>query len=128
MVKPNLCYALYFMDCLHTKFLKLLKSNGSVTESSCLWPSVLVIFIPVLFLQVVSNIPFNISTDVVKQILPLGDIISEVVLLLQVLLVMSLFGDALSNSVVSFPVLMILILISILSELISFVLRPVSNC
>lgn len=36
------------------------------------------------FLQVVSNIPFNISTDVVKQLLPMGDVFSEVVLLLQV--------------------------------------------
>lgn len=35
-------------------------------------------------LQVVANIPFNISTDVVKQLLPMGDIFSEVVLLLQV--------------------------------------------
>ncbi|EXB96154.1 Ribosomal RNA small subunit methyltransferase A [Morus notabilis] len=35
-------------------------------------------------LKVVANIPFNISTDVVKQLLPMGDIISEVVLLLQV--------------------------------------------
>uniref|UniRef100_A0A7N0SZG4 rRNA adenine N(6)-methyltransferase n=1 Tax=Kalanchoe fedtschenkoi TaxID=63787 RepID=A0A7N0SZG4_KALFE len=34
--------------------------------------------------KVVANIPFNISTDVVKQLLPLGDIFSEVVLLLQV--------------------------------------------
>ncbi|XP_010540259.1 PREDICTED: ribosomal RNA small subunit methyltransferase, chloroplastic [Tarenaya hassleriana] len=33
--------------------------------------------------KVVSNIPFNISTDVVKLLLPLGDIFSEVVLLLQ---------------------------------------------
>lgn len=32
----------------------------------------------------VANIPFNISTDVVKQLLPMGDIFSEVVLLLQV--------------------------------------------
>ncbi|XP_028067232.1 ribosomal RNA small subunit methyltransferase, chloroplastic isoform X3 [Camellia sinensis] len=32
---------------------------------------------------VVSNIPFNISTDVVKLLLPMGDIFSEVVLLLQ---------------------------------------------
>lgn len=41
----------------------------------------------VLFLnahQVVSNIPFNISKDVIKQLLPMGDIFSEVVLLLQV--------------------------------------------
>ncbi|XP_025015576.1 ribosomal RNA small subunit methyltransferase, chloroplastic isoform X2 [Ricinus communis] len=33
--------------------------------------------------KVVANIPFNISTDVVKQLLPMGDIISEVALLLQ---------------------------------------------
>ncbi|XP_073012486.1 ribosomal RNA small subunit methyltransferase, chloroplastic [Typha latifolia] len=33
--------------------------------------------------KVVSNIPFNISTDVVKQLLPMGDIFSDVVLLLQ---------------------------------------------
>ncbi|KAH6779825.1 Ribosomal RNA adenine dimethylase family protein [Perilla frutescens var. hirtella] len=33
--------------------------------------------------KVVANIPFNISTDVVKQLLPMGDIFSEVVLLLQ---------------------------------------------
>lgn len=33
--------------------------------------------------KVVANLPFNISTDVVKQLLPMGDIISEVVLLLQ---------------------------------------------
>ncbi|KAK9273377.1 hypothetical protein L1049_018187 [Liquidambar formosana] len=35
------------------------------------------------FAKVVSNIPFNISTDVVRQLLPMGDIFSEVVLLLQ---------------------------------------------
>ncbi|XP_015899339.3 ribosomal RNA small subunit methyltransferase, chloroplastic isoform X1 [Ziziphus jujuba] len=35
------------------------------------------------YAKVVSNIPFNISKDVVKQLLPLGDIFSEVVLLLQ---------------------------------------------
>ncbi|XP_068634531.1 ribosomal RNA small subunit methyltransferase, chloroplastic isoform X3 [Aristolochia californica] len=34
-------------------------------------------------LLVVSNLPFNISTDVVKQLLPMGDIFSDVVLLLQ---------------------------------------------
>ncbi|XVF73290.1 hypothetical protein PTKIN_Ptkin12aG0189700 [Pterospermum kingtungense] len=33
--------------------------------------------------KVISNLPFNISTDVVKLLLPLGDIFSEVVLLLQ---------------------------------------------
>ncbi|XP_008809062.1 ribosomal RNA small subunit methyltransferase, chloroplastic isoform X2 [Phoenix dactylifera] len=35
------------------------------------------------YAKVVSNIPFNISTDVVRQLLPMGDIFSEVVLLLQ---------------------------------------------
>ncbi|KAL1217118.1 Ribosomal RNA small subunit methyltransferase [Cardamine amara subsp. amara] len=33
--------------------------------------------------KVVSNLPFNISTDVVKLLLPMGDIFSQVVLLLQ---------------------------------------------
>ncbi|KAH0726405.1 ribosomal RNA small subunit methyltransferase, chloroplastic [Solanum tuberosum] len=33
--------------------------------------------------KVVSNLPFNISTEVIKQLLPMGDIFSEVVLLLQ---------------------------------------------
>lgn len=37
-----------------------------------------------LMMQVVSNLPFNISTDVVKLLLPMGDIFSKVVLLLQV--------------------------------------------
>ncbi|KAG2725050.1 hypothetical protein I3843_01G049600 [Carya illinoinensis] len=35
------------------------------------------------YAKVVSNIPFNISTDIVKLLLPMGDIFSEVVLLLQ---------------------------------------------
>ncbi|BFG21894.1 hypothetical protein CerSpe_081680 [Prunus speciosa] len=35
------------------------------------------------YAKVVANIPFNISTDVVKQLLPMGDIFSDVVLLLQ---------------------------------------------
>nr|XP_023913818.1 ribosomal RNA small subunit methyltransferase, chloroplastic isoform X1 [Quercus suber]POF08931.1 ribosomal rna small subunit methyltransferase, chloroplastic [Quercus suber] len=35
------------------------------------------------YAKVVSNIPFNISTEVVKLLLPMGDIFSEVVLLLQ---------------------------------------------
>lgn len=35
------------------------------------------------YAKVVSNIPFNISTDVVKLLLPMGDIFSDVVLLLQ---------------------------------------------
>ncbi|OIT33752.1 PREDICTED: ribosomal RNA small subunit methyltransferase, chloroplastic [Nicotiana attenuata] len=35
------------------------------------------------YAKVVSNLPFNISTEVIKQLLPMGDIFSEVVLLLQ---------------------------------------------
>jgi hypothetical protein len=35
-------------------------------------------------LQVVSNLPFNVSTEVVKQILPMGDVFSVMVLMLQV--------------------------------------------
>ncbi|WVZ07609.1 hypothetical protein V8G54_020955 [Vigna mungo] len=35
--------------------------------------------------KVVANIPFNISTDVIKLFLPMGDIFSEVVLLLQIM-------------------------------------------
>ncbi|WOL19166.1 hypothetical protein Cni_G27963 [Canna indica] len=35
------------------------------------------------FAKVVSNLPFNISTEVIKQLLPMGDIFSDVVLLLQ---------------------------------------------
>lgn len=35
------------------------------------------------YAKVVANIPFNISTDVIKQLLPMGDIFSDVVLLLQ---------------------------------------------
>lgn len=51
-----------------------------------LWVSPEIVYLSFLFalLQVVANIPFNISTDVVKQLLPMGDIFSEVVLLLQV--------------------------------------------
>ncbi|XP_009598434.1 ribosomal RNA small subunit methyltransferase, chloroplastic isoform X1 [Nicotiana tomentosiformis] len=35
------------------------------------------------YAKVVSNLPFNISTEVIKQLLPMGDIFSEIVLLLQ---------------------------------------------
>nr|CAD1821517.1 unnamed protein product [Ananas comosus var. bracteatus] len=35
------------------------------------------------YAKVVSNIPFNISTEVVKKLLPLGDVFSDVALLLQ---------------------------------------------
>ncbi|XP_030524970.1 ribosomal RNA small subunit methyltransferase, chloroplastic isoform X1 [Rhodamnia argentea] len=48
--------------------------------------------------KVVSNIPFNISTDVVKQILPMGDIFSEVVLLLQEETAVRLVVSALGTS------------------------------
>ncbi|KAK8952537.1 hypothetical protein KSP39_PZI003823 [Platanthera zijinensis] len=37
----------------------------------------------VKYAKVVSNIPFNISNDVVKQLLPMGDLFSDVILLLQ---------------------------------------------
>lgn len=42
-------------------------------------------------LQVVANIPFNISTDIIEQLLPMGDLFSEVVLLLQVLSIRGLY-------------------------------------
>lgn len=42
------------------------------------------LYIQIFTVQVVANIPFNISTDVVKKLLPMGDIFSEVILLLQV--------------------------------------------
>ncbi|KAI5647302.1 hypothetical protein M9H77_33307 [Catharanthus roseus] len=48
--------------------------------------------------KVVANIPFNISTDVVKQLLPMGDIISEVVLLLQEEAALRLVDPSLSSS------------------------------
>ncbi|PHT39893.1 hypothetical protein CQW23_18747 [Capsicum baccatum] len=35
------------------------------------------------YAKVVSNLPFNISTEVIKQLLPMGDIFAEVILLLQ---------------------------------------------
>lgn len=53
--------------------------------------------------KVVSNIPFNISTDIVKQLLPMGDIFSEAVLLLQV----SMFGSLLFTFMFLIPVLLI---------------------
>jgi 16S rRNA A1518/A1519 N6-dimethyltransferase RsmA/KsgA/DIM1 with predicted DNA glycosylase/AP lyase activity len=40
--------------------------------------------IPVSTLQVVSNLPFNVSTEVVRLLLPMGDVFSVVVLMLQV--------------------------------------------
>jgi 16S rRNA A1518/A1519 N6-dimethyltransferase RsmA/KsgA/DIM1 with predicted DNA glycosylase/AP lyase activity len=40
--------------------------------------------VPLSTLQVVSNLPYNVSTEVVKLLLPMGDIFSVVVLMLQV--------------------------------------------
>ena len=34
--------------------------------------------------KVVANLPFNITTDVLKLLLPLGDVISEIFVMLQV--------------------------------------------
>lgn len=48
--------------------------------------------------KVVANIPFNISKDVVKQLLPMGDIFSEVVLLLQDETAMRLAESSLRSS------------------------------
>ncbi|KAL9176089.1 hypothetical protein ABFS82_02G156500 [Erythranthe guttata] len=48
--------------------------------------------------KVVANIPFNISTDVVKQLLPMGDVFSEVVLLLQDEAALRLVGGSLDSS------------------------------
>lgn len=36
--------------------------------------------------KVVANLPFNITTDVLKLLLPLGDVIEELFLMLQVLI------------------------------------------
>ena len=35
--------------------------------------------------KVVANLPFNITTDVLKLLLPLGDVISEIFVMLQVI-------------------------------------------
>ncbi|CAL8122571.1 unnamed protein product [Prunus armeniaca] len=43
------------------------------------------------YTKVVANIPFNISTNVVKQLLPMGDIFSDVVLLLQVGIILLIY-------------------------------------
>ncbi|KAF3442240.1 hypothetical protein FNV43_RR16156 [Rhamnella rubrinervis] len=60
-----------FLKChIHSCMISLLKSIKSLDINS-------------RSVKVVSNIPFNISKDVVKQLLPMGDIFSEVVLLLQ---------------------------------------------
>ncbi|PIA34163.1 hypothetical protein AQUCO_03800025v1 [Aquilegia coerulea] len=60
-----------FTKCnIRSHMTTLMESNVSITEKF-------------KHAKVVANIPFNISTDVVKQLLPMGDIFSEVVLLLQ---------------------------------------------
>ncbi|XAR54097.1 16S rRNA (adenine(1518)-N(6)/adenine(1519)-N(6))-dimethyltransferase [Bertholletia excelsa] len=60
-----------FTKChIHSHLLSLLRSKMSFGQES-------------QYAKVVSNIPFNISTDVIKLLLPMGDIFSEVVLLLQ---------------------------------------------
>ncbi|KAB1214447.1 Ribosomal RNA small subunit methyltransferase A [Morella rubra] len=56
---------------IHSHMLSLLGSKKSSDHSKS------------RYAKVVSNIPFNISTEVVKLLLPMGDIFSEVVLLLQ---------------------------------------------
>ncbi|GFP98530.1 ribosomal rna small subunit methyltransferase a [Phtheirospermum japonicum] len=48
--------------------------------------------------KVVANIPFNISTEVVKQLLPMGDIFSEVILLLQDEAALRLVDSSLKSS------------------------------
>uniref|UniRef100_A0A7N2R9N1 rRNA adenine N(6)-methyltransferase n=1 Tax=Quercus lobata TaxID=97700 RepID=A0A7N2R9N1_QUELO len=50
------------------------------------------------YAKVVSNIPFNISTEVVKLLLPMGDIFSEVVLLLQEEMAVRLVQSSLRTS------------------------------
>ncbi|KAK9094687.1 hypothetical protein Scep_026156 [Stephania cephalantha] len=60
-----------FTKChIRSHFDLLMQRGASVNRSS-------------RYAKVVSNIPFNISTDVVKHLLPMGDVFSEVVLLLQ---------------------------------------------
>ncbi|KAI8572146.1 hypothetical protein RHMOL_Rhmol01G0176000 [Rhododendron molle] len=50
------------------------------------------------YAKVVSNIPFNITTDVVKLLLPMGDIFSNVVLLLQEETALRLVNSSLRTS------------------------------
>ncbi|EXB45092.1 Ribosomal RNA small subunit methyltransferase A [Morus notabilis] len=70
-----------FLKChIRSHVLSVLESNKSSDLNSG-------------YAKVVANIPFNISTDIVKQLLPMGDIISEVVLLLQALIAVSSLTD-----------------------------------
>ncbi|CAN4125774.1 unnamed protein product [Withania somnifera] len=61
-----------FTKCHIRSHLSTVSQSG--TNSSVVRPQ---------YAKVVSNLPFNISTEVIKQLLPMGDIFSEVVLLLQ---------------------------------------------
>ncbi|XVF33415.1 hypothetical protein REPUB_Repub17cG0166800 [Reevesia pubescens] len=60
-----------FVKChIHSHMFPLLESRKALNAS-------------LIRAKVVSNLPFNISTDVIKLLLPMGDIFSEVLLLLQ---------------------------------------------
>ncbi|CAH9145827.1 unnamed protein product [Cuscuta epithymum] len=50
------------------------------------------------YAKVVSNIPFNITTDVVRQLLPMGDTFSEIVLLLQEETALRMVSASISSS------------------------------
>ncbi|KAK6920203.1 Ribosomal RNA adenine methyltransferase KsgA/Erm [Dillenia turbinata] len=60
-----------FLKCHIRHHIHSLLEGGSMSNAN---PS---------YAKVVANIPFNISTDIVKLLLPMGDIFSQVVLLLQ---------------------------------------------
>ncbi|GKV13036.1 hypothetical protein SLEP1_g24113 [Rubroshorea leprosula] len=75
-----------FVKChIRSHMLPLLENRKSLDASS-------------MHAKVVASIPFNISTDVVKQLLPMGDIFSEVVLLLQDETAMRLVESSLRTS------------------------------
>lgn len=60
-----------FTKCdIRSHLFPLLRSEGSSDEHS-------------RYAKVVANIPFNITTDIIQLLLPMGDIFSEVVLLVQ---------------------------------------------
>ncbi|XP_044494744.1 ribosomal RNA small subunit methyltransferase, chloroplastic isoform X1 [Mangifera indica] len=75
-----------FVKChIRSHMLSLLESRESSNANAA-------------YAKVVANIPFNISTDVIKQLLPMGDIFSEVVLLLQEETAMRLVKPSLRTS------------------------------
>ncbi|KAJ0110974.1 hypothetical protein Patl1_00355 [Pistacia atlantica] len=75
-----------FVKChIHSHMLSLFENRNSSNAKSA-------------YAKVVANIPFNISTDVVKQLLPMGDIFSEVFLLLQEETAMRLVKPSLRTS------------------------------